>query len=526
MKSIEQNPLVFNQPLDNQENTITLRGLEHLDKEEQIQISVKKALTGLEEFGEKIRRRFVKLNVGNQVIFTNINSIAHHLEISRKDVLKAAKDGKLEKLIQESLDYYKQYQENHSSEQSKIPSNAILKAISAGVNLPFENDHIMITGYKDKSRELCVLRKGESIEIYDFSAKLLGSGTFGNVEAIKEVFSDKVLAFKTPKQKNFAKVIKAGVDNLTFLQSKDTPVPGIQFKPIEVSYKGSIGSMMEMYDKSYFSLIQSRNLTDVELETKLNEGLQLLFALRYLHQNGAIHRDIKPQNILFKEDEHLVHLSDFDGLKRIEKSNRELSSRELIGKVVNESQTTKYYKPRRDLEFYETMAKRIILSENKISSLKEFIENPQKIKTVDTKGRRELRRWQIYNAAIAQNVPRLKELLDEVEKDLKVQKKQLIERAYKMDVYAMGVTLWKSFYGQDPYLEYDDQSPDHSKSPFLVVRDKELPEMTDLIKRMIDPDANKRPMPEEIYLEWCRIINHQDGMESLQQKIVQWEKQN
>ncbi len=62
----------------------------------------------------------------------------------------------------------------------------------------------------------------------------------------------------------------------------------------------------------------------IEKETRLSEervkhiAKQVLSAMLYLHENRILHRDLKPQNILFKGDQ--IKLCDFGFAKKMSAS--------------------------------------------------------------------------------------------------------------------------------------------------------------------------------------------------------------
>ncbi|CAD8211345.1 unnamed protein product [Paramecium pentaurelia] len=69
----------------------------------------------------------------------------------------------------------------------------------------------------------------------------------------------------------------------------------------------------EEYDKLYYSLevLTDGNLLEYMNRHNFNDSIikfyaaELLLILEYLHQNGLVHRDVKPENILLTKDKHL-----------------------------------------------------------------------------------------------------------------------------------------------------------------------------------------------------------------------------
>lgn len=157
----------------------------------------------------------------------------------------------------------------------------------------------------------------------------IGEGGFGVVYSVKSPSSEREIALKrTLKHKNLD-----GIGNLNEVSivsmldhplivsllyySQGAPTGGMIMSPLN----GNLGESDLVDDKLYLlfekancdfhELVHERRFEDYEVIKTL--FFQILLALRYLHRNDIIHRDIKAGNILiFEEDDTIVaKLADF-----------------------------------------------------------------------------------------------------------------------------------------------------------------------------------------------------------------------
>ena len=91
------------------------------------------------------------------------------------------------------------------------------------------------------------------------------------------------------------------------------------------------GSLKDMIIKRYNDTTKDYLFTDIECSIIIKGILE---AINYLHQHNIVHRDIKPDNILFKDENDLnsICLCDFGMACRF--SNYELSMQEKCGTLI------------------------------------------------------------------------------------------------------------------------------------------------------------------------------------------------
>ena len=163
---------------------------------------------------------------------------------------------------------------------------------------------------------------------YRISSKI-GEGSFGKIFQGVNSFTDETVAIKIEKSsessllKNEAKIYK-------LLEE----CPGIP-KLRSFGKEGVFNYMvMDLLGKSLEDC-RSECGGSLSLKTVLGVGIQMLRRIEAVHDNGIIHRDIKPDNFLIKSDNNMVNLIDFGLARRyIDRSGshiRQDTGRKLTG---------------------------------------------------------------------------------------------------------------------------------------------------------------------------------------------------
>ncbi len=97
------------------------------------------------------------------------------------------------------------------------------------------------------------------------------------------------------------------------------------------TYQNRLALILEDFGGNSLGQIISKKL---DLTAFLNIGIQLASALNSLHQNGIIHKDIKPSNIIINLETGTVKLTDFSVASRLSKENPQINSTNLVEGTV------------------------------------------------------------------------------------------------------------------------------------------------------------------------------------------------
>ncbi|KFW07611.1 MAPK/MAK/MRK overlapping kinase, partial [Fulmarus glacialis] len=143
----------------------------------------------------------------------------------------------------------------------------------------------------------------------------IGEGTFSDVLKTLSLRDGKYYACKHMKQ-HFESMEQ--VNNLREIQAlrRLSPHPNILMLHEVVFDKkaGSLSLICELMDMNIYELIKGRRKPLPEKKIK-NYMYQLCKSLDYIHRNGIFHRDVKPENILIKQN--TLKLGDFGSCRSI-----------------------------------------------------------------------------------------------------------------------------------------------------------------------------------------------------------------
>ena len=114
------------------------------------------------------------------------------------------------------------------------------------------------------------------------------------------------------------KSFKFEEENLPTLKSNFLTIKRLEHPNI-IKYEGFYIDMRKRAGWLVMELIESPSLEKVRLtrEEDIRRAMhEILDTLSYLHQQEIVHRDIKPDNILYDPDTHKIKLVDFGISKR------------------------------------------------------------------------------------------------------------------------------------------------------------------------------------------------------------------
>ncbi|XP_071500158.1 MAPK/MAK/MRK overlapping kinase-like [Diadema setosum] len=142
-----------------------------------------------------------------------------------------------------------------------------------------------------------------------------GEGTFSEVLKCQQIQDGTYYACKKMKQ-NYQSLEQ--VNNLREIQAMKRLSPHaniLELKEVIFDRKtGNLSLICELMDMNIYELIRGRRHYLPEQKVK-NYIFQLIKALEHMHRNGIFHRDVKPENVLIRDD-HLK-LADFGSCRSV-----------------------------------------------------------------------------------------------------------------------------------------------------------------------------------------------------------------
>lgn len=148
--------------------------------------------------------------------------------------------------------------------------------------------------------------------VVDATGSLEGEFVLKRLKNTKRIarFRQEVEILRRLNDPHIVKLIDASV-------GEDEAIPHLV---MPIAANGDLGGRIELYRG--------------QLDSVVEVALQIAQALDHAHQNGVIHRDIKPGNILFSEVNHNVWVADFGISLDLQASERNTADGEVVGPAI------------------------------------------------------------------------------------------------------------------------------------------------------------------------------------------------
>lgn len=303
-------------------------------------------------------RRYVSVedSEGKELLL-DVKVTAKRLHLSHSEVKEMTRDGKLDKLIQQARRVSKLFAEMEKN-QIVLGSHDSKKFLNMIHELKKDNGGIAIRTRLKEREYLLDKNKNGFVDMYRIE-EVLGGGKFGIVRSmvdvlknrkipivIKEVYVQKRLQendsnIDENEEKKNSSIKQDGLIAKEANQShidaeneylllchlhKNGKITGIQYAPFKFlkildpdSLKLITAYITPKYDRNFCEEIErldeleSRE-PEMALQAKLFQFYQHLSGLTHLHENGILHGDIKPGNILVKLNSKGMLVSDIADL--------------------------------------------------------------------------------------------------------------------------------------------------------------------------------------------------------------------
>lgn len=143
--------------------------------------------------------------------------------------------------------------------------------------------------------------------------QILGQGSFGTVIKCKDHKTDDLVAIKVLR--NLPKITKSGKEEAIFLNmlkpeaNEETCTVD---KLEEFIFRGHFCIVFELLSSNLYDFLKKNHFSGISSSLARRITTQVLIALKHSHHKGIIHCDIKPENIVFKqENKSGIKLIDF-----------------------------------------------------------------------------------------------------------------------------------------------------------------------------------------------------------------------
>lgn len=160
--------------------------------------------------------------------------------------------------------------------------------------------------------------------------ELIGAGGMANVYHCYDTIDDREVAIKILRDE-----FLSNEDFIRRFKNESKAIAVLNHPNIVRVYDVSFGDMIQYIVMEYIDGITLKEYIEMQKELDWKETIhlttQILRALQHAHENGIIHRDIKPQNIMLLQD-GTIKVTDF-GIARFSSNPTRTMTEQAIGSV-------------------------------------------------------------------------------------------------------------------------------------------------------------------------------------------------
>ena len=167
----------------------------------------------------------------------------------------------------------------------------------------------MSPGIEDDDEGHLIYQSGDILQERYKILSTLGEGTFGKVVRVLDLRNEQVVALKIIKNvEKYREAAKLEINVLEKIIEQDPEGKKLCVRMFDwFDYHGHMCIAFEMLGLSVFDFMKDNNYQPYPIDQVRHISYQLIYSVKFLHDNQLTHTDLKPENILFVNSDYDIY---------------------------------------------------------------------------------------------------------------------------------------------------------------------------------------------------------------------------